>query len=131
MVKKIGDKKVSTIKSTTETSNVEKTAGVSKVREVAPASAVGGVGRAGAISGKKRRATRIMTLAEREELFKMISEEADQLFKSSGILNLRYIEHRAHSNTRSKMLKSEKERRGSVVLLQFFDPLGNTFGFLL
>jgi hypothetical protein len=43
----------------------------------------------GAIKGTgiagKRRSTRIMSAAEREQLFKMINEEADKLFDSSGL----------------------------------------------
>lgn len=84
MPKKIGDTKVGGVKSTKGTSEVEGTEAVDSVGVIKSTSGVGGVGRAGAV-GSKRRSTRTMTLEEREELFKMINEEADKMFKNSGL----------------------------------------------
>ncbi len=77
MTKKIGDKKVGGVKSTKETTGVEGTDLVSGVGNVKATTAVGGIGRAGAVGSS--RLTRTMSLAEREQLFKMINEEADKL----------------------------------------------------
>jgi peptide subunit release factor 1 (eRF1) len=78
MVKKIGDKKVGIIDPTKEADSISKTTGVSGVDAVKPTSAVGGANTIGGV--RARRSTRMMTMAEREELFKMVSEEAEKLF---------------------------------------------------
>ena len=83
MTKKIGDKKISGVQSTTETKSVEGTESVSSVGSIKPASSVGGVGSAMRVS--RRRATCIMSSQERDQLFQMITEEADKLV-SEGIL---------------------------------------------
>lgn len=78
MTKKIGDKKIGRVQSTQETADVEKTGGVGGVSGVAPTSSVGGVSGTGAVG--KRRGTRVMSMAERQQLLDMIDEEADKLF---------------------------------------------------
>jgi len=83
MTKKIGDKKIGGVHGATETSAVEGTEVVGNVSGVKATTGVGGVGSAGAIN--KRRATRTMTLAEREQLFQMINEEAEKLFGEGGM----------------------------------------------
>jgi hypothetical protein len=83
MTKKIGDKKIGGIHSATETTAVEGTDIVGGVGGVKATSGVGGVGGIGAVN--KRRSTRTMTLAEREQLFQMINEEADKLFGEGGM----------------------------------------------
>ena len=83
MTKKIGDKKVSTVGSTTEASSVQGTEGVSSISGIRATSGIQGIGSAGALG--RRRATRLMTAAERQQLFNMINEEADKL-ASEGIL---------------------------------------------
>ncbi len=83
MVKKIGDKKVGGIDPTQGADSVAKTTGVSGVDAVKPTSAVGS---ATNVSGvRARKATRMMSMAEREELFKMVSEEAEKLFPPGTI----------------------------------------------
>lgn len=96
MVKKPGDKKIggvksSVVKPTTTADEVKGTEAVSDVSEVQgikPTAAVSGTKGPGAVGGK-RRATRVMSLAEREELFKMVSEEADKLFAGTGMTDAR------------------------------------------
>lgn len=83
MVKKIGDKKLDKVKGTKDTESVKGSGSVSGVENVKGAGGVGGVGKVGAVG--KRRATKVMTLAEREELFKMINEEAEKLFGGGDI----------------------------------------------
>lgn len=79
MTKKIGDKKIGSVQSTDETTRVKGADTVGSVDKVKGATAVGGVGSVGAVG--KRKATKVMSLAEREQLFNMINEEADKLFK--------------------------------------------------
>lgn len=83
MTKKIGDKKVGGVKSAKEAADVEGTEAVTGVGGVQATTGVGGVKGAGAVG--KRRATRTMTMAEREQLFRMINEEADKMFNEQGI----------------------------------------------
>ena len=78
------DTKVGGIKSTRETHEVDPTREVGGVHGIKPTAGVSGVSRAGAV-GSARRPTRTMTLAEREELFRMINEEADKMFGEAGI----------------------------------------------
>ncbi len=78
MVKKIGDKKIGRVNPADVTREVEQTHGVTDVGSV---KAPGRVKGTGPLSGSgKRKATKVMTLAEREELFKMVSEEAKRIF---------------------------------------------------
>lgn len=88
MTKKIGDKKIKSIKS----SSVEATKGaltvsgteaVGKVGAVKAATGVGDVRGASAIG--KRQPTRIMTMSEREQLLQMINEEAEKLVESGAL----------------------------------------------
>jgi len=78
MTKKIGDKKIGGVQSTTTTTGVEGTEVVGGVAGVKATSGVGSVDGAGTVN--RRRPTRTMTLAEREQLFQMINEEAEKLF---------------------------------------------------
>jgi hypothetical protein len=75
--------KIGGIKSTKATEDIKGTTGVSDVSGVKGASSIGSIGGAGDAS--KRRSTRVMTLEEREELFKIVKEEASSLFGKSGI----------------------------------------------
>jgi hypothetical protein len=77
-------KKIGGIDSSTKAKAVEKTQTVSKVDAVQAATGVEGLQAAGGI-GNKRKATRIMSAQEREELLKMIDEEAEKLFKSGAV----------------------------------------------
>lgn len=77
------DKKIGGVKGTKVTTAVEGTELVGSVTGVKATTGVGGVSGAGAV--EKRRPTRTMTLAEREELFQMIDEEADKLFGDAGM----------------------------------------------
>ena len=81
--KKDKDSKIGGVKPTTKTTSVEGTESVSGVTGVKPTSAVGAAGGVG--SATKRRPTRVMSPAEREELFKIINEEADKLFGPDGL----------------------------------------------
>ena len=78
MTKKIGDKKLGGVTSTTEASGIQKTEGIGEVKGIQATTGVGGVGKAGAVG--KRRSTRVMSLAEREALMNMIGEEAEKMF---------------------------------------------------
>ena len=89
MTKKIGDKKVSLVGSTTEATGVQGTEGVSGISSIRPTSGVRGIGGPAGIT--RRRATRIMTPAERDQLFNMINEEAEKL-EAQGILPTRQKE---------------------------------------
>ena len=83
MADKKDDTKIGGVKSAKVTTGVESTEAVGNVGGVKAATSVGGVGRAGAIG--KQRGTRSMSFEEREQLFKMINEEADKMFKNSGM----------------------------------------------
>ena len=83
MGKKSDDGKIGPVKGTTSATNVQGAESVGSVTGVKPTAAVGGVGGPGAIG--KRRPTRIMSTDERDNLLKLISEEADKLFQGSGM----------------------------------------------
>lgn len=87
MVDKIGDndgkKKVGEVSKSTSTKEVQKSQAIQNVDKTSSVGNVGGVGSVGAIG--KRGTTRLMSFNEREELFKMISQEADKLFSKSGL----------------------------------------------
>jgi hypothetical protein len=78
MVKKIGDKKIDPLSPTKGPDSVAKTTGVEGVDPVKATSGVAGTSAVGGV--RARKSTRMMSMAEREELFKMVSEEADKLF---------------------------------------------------
>ena len=87
MTKKIGDKKITGIKST-DVKSTEAADGVKGTGSVGAVSAVkqtGGVSASAAASGStaKRRATVVMSYAEREQLFQMVTEEASKMFAGS------------------------------------------------
>jgi len=75
------DKKIGGVKGTKVTTAVEGTDLIGGVAGVKATTGIGGVKGAGGID--KRRPTRTMTLAEREQLFQMINEEAEKLFGNS------------------------------------------------
>jgi hypothetical protein len=75
------NKKIGGVSGTSKAKGIEKTESVSEVEQVRKADSVSGVG--GISDPAKRRATRAMTLAEREELFKMVDEEAKRMFGDS------------------------------------------------
>lgn len=87
MVDKIGGndnkKKVGEVSETSSTKEVQKSQAIQTIGKTASVGSVGGVGGVGAIG--KRGSTRLMSASEREELFKMITEEADKLFAKSGL----------------------------------------------
>ena len=80
MSDKIGDKKIGSVQSTNEASRVKSADLVENVDKVKAAQNIKGVGSVGGVSG--RRATAVMSAAEREKLFAMINEEADRLFQN-------------------------------------------------
>ena len=75
--------RISGVSSTGRSREVERTESIGDVEKVAPTTGVKGVGKAGSVG--KRRSTRTMTYAEREELFNMIDQEADKLFKGGAL----------------------------------------------
>lgn len=77
------DKKIGKVSGSSGPKDVERTESIKGIKEVAPTTGVGRVTGAGPIG--KNRPTRIMTLAEREELLRMIDQEADKMFDGSGI----------------------------------------------
>jgi hypothetical protein len=84
MVKKIGDKsKVKEVKSTTTAHEVEGAQAITGIEKVKATTGVEGVKGVGGVS--KRRPTRTMTLAERQELMRMIGEEAEKMFKAGEL----------------------------------------------
>jgi hypothetical protein len=83
MTKKIGDKKLTGVKSTTQASEVAGAEAIGGIGSIKPTSGVGGIKGPGAIG--KRRPTRVMTVEERQQLLNMISEETEKMF-SSGVL---------------------------------------------
>ncbi len=83
MPKKIDEKKkIGGVDPTARTKEVAETEAVKGVQSIKPATQVAGVGGVNRVG--KRGPTRIMSSAEREQLFKMIEEEADKLFGQSG-----------------------------------------------
>ncbi len=84
MTDKIGKKKkIGTVQSTERTTEVESTGAVSGVDAVKPTSGVGAVGKAQGIG--KRGPTRIMSMAERAELMRLVEEEAEKMFPGASM----------------------------------------------
>lgn len=83
MSKKIDDKKVNSVKRTEPTKGVEKAEAISSVTPVKKTERIRGVG--GVKGVRQRKSTRLMTSEEREELFRMINEEAEKLFPDGTI----------------------------------------------
>ncbi len=79
-------KKIGGVESSSRAKSVEKTQNVSEVDAVRATSGIGGLQGTSGI-GQKRKATRIMSAEEREQLLKMIDEEAEKLFKSGMVPN--------------------------------------------
>lgn len=71
-------KKIGSVQSTVETGKVQGADTVTGVEKVGKTAPVGGIGAVGAVSARK--ATRVMSAAEREQIFEMINEEANKLF---------------------------------------------------
>lgn len=78
MVKKIGDKKIGRVDPNDITKEIKESGAVHGVSSVKSTDRVKGITDTGL--PRKRNATRVMTLAEREELFKLVSEEAKKIF---------------------------------------------------
>jgi len=77
------DPKIGGIQGTKSTTSVEGADAVGGVAGIKPTTGVGGV--SGAAGVGRRRPTRTMSFEEREQLFRMIDEEADRLFEQSGM----------------------------------------------
>ena len=83
MAKKPDDRKIREVSRTDVTKQIKETTAVGEVGEVKPA---GGVSEVKGLSGvRARSATRTMTAAEREALFRMINEEAEKMFGGTGM----------------------------------------------
>jgi len=79
MTKKISKKgKIGGIESTDKAGEVAGTGAVGEVQNVKATSAVSGVGKADGIT--RRGPTRIMSMQERQELLRLIDEEAEKMF---------------------------------------------------
>lgn len=78
---KVGGKKVGGVKKSTEAKSIEDTQSVNLqgIRKASGVKGVSGIGDQGAGRGKS------MSIADREEIFNMISDEAMKLFKKSNI----------------------------------------------
>ena len=83
MGKKSDDGKIGAVKGPSSTTTVQGADEVGSVGGVKATAGVGGVKGAGAIG--KRRPTRGMSMEERDNLFRLIDEEADKLFADSAI----------------------------------------------
>lgn len=82
MTKKIDEKKkIGGVDATERAREVAQTEAVKGVQGIKPTAQVGGI--SGVTRLGKRGPTRIMSSAERDQLFKMIEEEADKLFGDS------------------------------------------------
>ncbi|MCB0311394.1 MAG: hypothetical protein KDD42_09170 [Bdellovibrionales bacterium] len=75
--------KIGGVRGTVGSTGVEKTGSVGEVDKAKKASAVKGV--KGVRQSGAARATRTMSAAERQQLFRMIEEEADKLFGEGGL----------------------------------------------
>ena len=92
MAKKPGDKKIGSIKSSVvkptetagEVTGAEAVSDVSEVQKVKATSGVTGARGPSGVGGR-RRPTKVMSMADRDELFKMVTEEADKLFAGTKI----------------------------------------------
>lgn len=101
MTKKIGDKKVTAVKagdvksadSAEQVGATDLVKGSGQVKASGEVGAVGAVKSTGGVSSTsaasgstgKRRATTVMSFAEREQLFQMVKEEATKMFAGSGM----------------------------------------------
>ncbi len=84
MGKKSGDDKIEGIGSASKSAGVIGPASIGEVDSIAPSASVTGITRTDSII-RKRQTTRIMSLEEREGLFKMIREETDLMFGKSAV----------------------------------------------
>lgn len=78
--------KIGGIDSSKKTQEVQKAANVAQVQSVKATSGVSSVRGAGGID-QRRKATRVMSAQEREQLLRMVDDEAEKLFKSGVIPN--------------------------------------------
>lgn len=76
-------KRIGGVKSTKGPGEVEETGAVGEIQRVSKTEGVGRVGGVGGVG--KGRLTRKITMAEREELFRYINEEAEKLLKGGAI----------------------------------------------
>ena len=83
---KRGSDKIGGIESSKKSQEIKKTENVANVESVKAASGVGSVQGAGGID-QRRKATRIMSAQEREQLLRLVDDEAEKLFKSGAIAN--------------------------------------------
>ena len=81
---KRGSSKVGGIESSKKLQEVKKTEGVASVESIKATSGIGSVSSAGGIDAR-RKATRVMSAAEREQLLRMVDDEAEKLFKSGAL----------------------------------------------
>jgi len=82
--KKGSDKKIGAVQATRPGSEIERTEGVGSVGTVQPTSGI--MGTRGVGSATKRRPTRVMTNEDREQLLKMVTEEAERLFGKNSAM---------------------------------------------
>ena len=73
------NKKISGVQSTDSAKRIGSLEGIDSVDRVKATTAVSGVGQIGAV--RKSQGTRIMSAAERDQMFSLIQEEADKLLK--------------------------------------------------
>lgn len=85
MVKKIGETKTGKIIGTRVTDKLKESSQVDSVNEVTGPLVVSGPNKITGVGSGKRRPTRELTTAEREELFRIINEEAEKLFAGAKI----------------------------------------------
>ena len=76
--------KIGGIESSKKAHEVKKADNVAQVKSVKAASGVGSIQGTGGIENK-RKATRIMSAQEREQLLRLVDDEAEKLFKSGAM----------------------------------------------
>jgi hypothetical protein len=78
MAKKIGNKGIDSVKGSSSADRVKGTEIIDTVGKVLKTHSVAGTGAVGRIGN--RRPTRTMTMQEREQLFRILNEEAEKMF---------------------------------------------------
>jgi hypothetical protein len=81
---KKGSNKIGGIESSKKTQEVKKAESITHVESIKATSGVGSVQGTGGIIAN-RKSTRIMSAQEREQLLRLVDDEADKLFKSGAI----------------------------------------------
>lgn len=79
-----GSKKIGGVESSKKAQEIRKTESIANVDSVKAATGVGSVQGSGGINSN-RKATRTMSALEREQLLRLVDDEADKLFKSGAI----------------------------------------------